>query len=149
MSKVDAGHGNAESPPVYTLKKGSNTIQISGRSNGFSIDHFQLFSTETCCSTWHAGAYDCEGGPAVTNTAVAPAADAEKETPPEVGELPAGCTVDMNTDYPNFDIGAPVTGVKELAKCAAICAENPSCTYFALTKWGQCCESGIGTCAWC
>ena len=97
MSKVDAGHGNAESPPVYNLKKGSNTIQISGRSNGFSIDQFQLFSTETCCSTWTAGAYECSGGPAVTNTAVAPAA-------PEVydGALPAGCTVDMNTDYPNF-----------------------------------------------
>ena len=42
MTKEDRGHGDTEDVPTYYFAEGSNTIQISGRSHGFSIDRVRV-----------------------------------------------------------------------------------------------------------
>ena len=57
MTKQDFGHGNplSHSPSVHNLNRGPHTIQIAGRSNGYSIDRVRegniMLSVKcsTCC----------------------------------------------------------------------------------------------------
>jgi hypothetical protein len=50
MTKMDLGHHDAERPPIYYLGAGSHTLQISGRSHGFSIDKVHVYD-ESCANT--------------------------------------------------------------------------------------------------
>ena len=49
QTNMDLGHGDTLRPPVYQLGVGTHTVQISGRSHGYSIDRIHAFDT-TCAN---------------------------------------------------------------------------------------------------